>query len=273
MKLASAAFAVAVLMSSLSPSAAQARTEGYASISNFQVTLTDLDPNDGIAPSLQLNPDPWLSRLSVVSADYYRHLSGDRKETWIEGDLPWDAGHVSVGYGGAQFGPATQLGADAVIRGDSLFNIELEAIARANESIGASYAEAYALSYFRTLRLSPNTHMSLTFDMTVHSVLTDPYEGAFMSSIAIAGLSHGQFQHRHDLRWDDGATGPASPDTRTYSFDYSAGSSPHDLEFAFTTLVVGWSATPVPEPHTYAMLLAGLGLIAGARRYARARPM
>ena len=87
-----------------------------------------------------------------------------------------------------------------------------------------------------------------------------------------------RFEYSWDTAVRQGLTGDAYPDLRSVVFADGVGSASFTMgHFAFTPTtsdgteramlpfsVTGVSVTPVPEPATWGMLLAGLGLVGGA---------
>lgn len=123
----------------------------------------------------------------------------------------------------------------------------------ATESIQFSYTGSGTVTGFGGTLLDNNfglTFSGVTLDGSGASV-TDPFGDGTMISILTSSTSS-----NHTLSYS--YTGSGTVDTSSFGFTVAGQTSP----------VVPSSITPVPEPETYAMMLAGLGALGfmGRRR-------
>lgn len=239
----------ALLMAGVVPAMADATAS--AQLSNFGLQLIDLDPNDGIAP--------WID---LTRFDSHAFAYG--------GNGPFAADGTSV------FGPvaADSSGADtsaaAAISGDLLAG----GVAHADASTLASYAQAFINA--GTFGTSP------TFTLSPHTELV--FTGSADVSASIGGAGGGQSEAEVEL----GLSGPA-PDF-LFDHDYrsaiafdggpNSASSQGDLSVSFSNLsdlavdgtfyvyvmATASNVPPVPEPANGALMLGALGGLALALR-------
>lgn len=264
MKMKSALLA-ATLAPALFVNTAHAAATASASISIVEVVLTDLDVNDGITPSLQFMPDSGFTKESA-SVSYRKRAPGSPfvSNTVTEEDnfKPLDA---QMALGNVLSGSATK-------RGDTF-----ETLGFASDlSAGASdirSAAASTSSYIRFL-LSPNTKLSITFAFDVQA---DSVPGESQSANAAAWLNLSLTEAPRPLPLDQYllltyeenalGEGEGQPGPATYTANWSTGNYTPDLNLQMYTSA---GISPVPEPHTYSMLLAGL-MLAGAAGIRRGR--
>lgn len=252
---------------------AHATSSASATASNFTLTLIDLAPNDGIAPSLT-----WLPAQTEAAASSLRitdALSGEQVRllgSHTAADLPLNLSRFSQnGQAGVQLNgtdlSSLTLGASAAFNGaGSLEN-------RASATVAS---DRYAFT------LSPYTALTITADVNVHATTTvgslqpERWEGA-------GGSVRLELEQYHNGQFSSGYY----PYTRVEAYfidpqDLSkqeplAGTVENRQATASTVYVTayasayGYSITStVPEPSTWAMLLLGAALlpVAGARRRA-----
>ncbi|WP_295993592.1 PEP-CTERM sorting domain-containing protein [Rugamonas sp.] len=263
--LAAAAVAVATA------GAAQAAATSSASFGNLVITLTDLDPNDGIAPSLtfQVNGKPSISGQTRSFGD--ERIEHDYVDT-------------TVGQQGALSGSLNDVLASSKATVNSVANLAGFS-SMATTGAALSTADGYGLysssafgesPLMNTFTLSANTRITVTVDAAISVQTTLGYNSAI-----------GQDEQANaSLRLLLGPFGPAGTDlnqslnaTFAYADDGSiigqsaSWSGPISVSYSNLTAfdatgkfnaevsVSGYSALAVPEPGSYAMLLAGLGLV------------
>ena len=246
------------------------------SISNFRIELVDLDPNDGIAPSLALDPG---SSGVVAQVFYASRFSGYGTDSGASAFGPIGTSATALqGYGFASGG----------INGDVMGTqgATLDASASTYAQGGASTATANVTfgnaSSLVGFTLSPETRIEIVGDSFVaaHSTHTQPVQQAsaeFALSVAA-----------------DGSTAPAgaSVDLRAFAdlttaqyqlltpsidivFDNTGSQSLHgpmNVLLATSASANGAvTVAPVPEPEGAVLPLLGLCWLAGCA-HGRARP-
>ncbi|ATQ77590.1 hypothetical protein CR152_26115 [Massilia violaceinigra] len=258
------ALPLAALLAAL-PAQAQSTSTSTSSISNIRYTLIDLDLTDGDSPSF--TPGYWEPQGSGLSVGVRDHDSGHEQydsrhspdvdffdqqsivfNTVTPGSQPK---HVQVGAG---------------ISGTSLDSFAIIANANINGSgrgSGTSHVDLY-----RTFYLSPNTLLSISFDINTVATHTGPALHGWASSYASVwiGKQNAHFQHNAEVPGELPGQGGLQTFTITVQSDNSERLVNIGMEARSTSVL--HDISPVPEPETYAMLLAGLGLI-GWRRARR----
>jgi len=202
--------------------------------SNFGVTLTDLDLNDGSAPSLQ-----WTSQTTGASI----LINGTMFSTPSANDF---TSIVSVDDGlrfaGADAGVVSTTGSGL---DQTLFFLEI-------------YASRYG-----NFTLSPMTSVEFTLPVSA-SALGIPLGISFIASMGLSA----NFTSSDSAGISEGQT--ISTRTLIASFSNQDPVAPADVSFD-SHIVINAFAAPVPEPGEWALMLVGLGLVAAAvaRRHSR----
>ncbi|HEX8612677.1 MAG TPA: PEP-CTERM sorting domain-containing protein [Telluria sp.] len=248
------------------------------SIGNLTYTLTDLDPNDGIAPSLMplaSAPRASTSMALTITNDGVRN---QYIEHMINGTMPLDPVSDVNYYASSDGTPPTRLAAAASVSGGSLSDLALEASAYNNASAGDHIAASLAATNAAPFVLSPMTLITFSMDYAIHDAIGPlPLDAPLFSTYSAVSFIF-LVQEEYSLEYvADSVTyfggrdsyGTAGPGTLNVSY---ANREAVGLT-SYMTLNAWANATtnipmPVPEPMTYAMLLAGLGIVVGARRRA-----
>lgn len=209
--------------------------DARASITDFHYELVDLDLKDGISPSIIF--------LGAEVAQF--SLGGQLK------DQRDDYGATSVLQ---QFGAANSF-ADAT-----------SSFAASRYAVDGSFPLQFAAGSRNTLlfRLSANTELRLSASgaVQVDDVPGDLSSATIWIDAALGNLTAADYStYSQHL-----ATSAGSREVALNGSVYSGGAwqSGHITMWARTQAIA--LASPVPEPATYAMLLAGLGLLAYRRR-------
>lgn len=237
-------------------------------LDNLRYDLVDLDPNDGITPSLTFTIDPTSrnsharvrarNRFGDAVRDYGPWLPPAAPSSVSLDLFPWNASASMTGTLGTDLslqGDATISGADGIERTLS----------------------TWADSGYITFVLSPMSAVTWHTDIEGHGIaaaVTAPTAGGMVS----LELSLSLFSES-----------PAQSERSSYRFTAAPGDR-FDLNDTIeatlsNTLATGIqggvnlngsgylsnSVSPVPEPAHWALLLTGLAVITGARRRARRR--
>ncbi|WP_229261901.1 FxDxF family PEP-CTERM protein [Duganella guangzhouensis] len=268
---------LAMLLGSLVINVASASSSVSATLGNLHYTLIDLDPNDGITPSIVFGNVGYTDRSSQTSTYAYDDANGVHSK-FNRAVAP------SITSSVTQSSPQYSMSASA--SGTSMLNSGvLSAYLQTSGDNKVSF-DYDSTADFGVLQFTLSAHTAITFyaDASVSAASSGLPSGGYRNSaLGIATLS-GSF----------GGNGTAlsffNEDARA-SLDQIVGSAGADLpvtdaknqtlEFTYNNLLdigirgyvtssVGTYATlavlAVPEPETYAMLLAGLGLIGAIAR-------
>ncbi|NHZ32493.1 PEP-CTERM sorting domain-containing protein [Massilia rubra] len=277
---------VVVAATLASPLLAQAQVRVDASLNNFSYTLVDLLPDDGIVPSLSIvAPGGFAggSRIygnlsqygdTVPQLDDSRTQSTTRYNRDITARVDSPAGKASASVSGTDFA-SLQLRTTA---------------STTSTTAGTRQTNAYASSNIVEFVLSPGTQVSFFADFNGSALTAQPKGSRFREDAEIEGSFSlvGYVQDRAiggdskliRVKAANGYYDASPPATMSaherfsLTFDNnSAFSSNLNLKFALNasadTQYYSTLPLPVPEPATTAMLLAGLGLVAGAARRRR----
>ncbi|MBJ7313432.1 FxDxF family PEP-CTERM protein [Rugamonas sp. CCM 8940] len=271
------AISLAAVLCAGSVQAAPGSVTSSVTVSNFHYTLIDLDTNDNIAPSIHFNfPDPtdsWKRRgsnvrvYSAVLADGENSINRSASErnakvvdmsqsTSLLGMVN-SSGTITTG--GGEFG---MQGASSVIQGAAVIPVD-------SAFQGTNYYSAEG-GIFKDapFTLSAHTKLEFSFDILVSaSVFANKNQNARSETRFESYLGYidalGENRYGSEVRaiYLGSAWGSAESINETLSMSVS-NTTDNDLagDFALSSNMWG-QVTAVPEPETYAMLLAGLGLL------------
>ncbi|MFB9244029.1 PEP-CTERM sorting domain-containing protein [Massilia antarctica] len=220
-----------------------ASSTANATIANFRLELVDLDLNDGITPSITFTRQTWS--IETRGAGQVQTLD--------------QAGATSIENA---FGSAHGTLSDSTVGSTASVNHPLP--------LDNTY-HAYRNDSFRsaTFTLSPNTQLIFTAVGTVSQEKLGYFDYA-SSYVAMQGALWGTPDGVSDSFRNDYGTGEGSASMKLYG-SLSSDDRVAEGRFLLQTYAIlsGPVTSPVPEPSTYAMLLAGtfvLGAVARRRR-------
>lgn len=271
------AVAASLLACALSTSAHAAVLEASASVSltNLTFTLIDLDPTDGIAPSIVINDDGGRPRfeLRAQEATLGSNAQWTRKDSLNE--VYAEDWRTFLAPGQAAVSSAA---------GQSLAEVTMSSVTtRASTSLDTSdpsqdfkrMAQGEALSpccagagFWVRFDLGPKTAIRLQGDYSLMAQL-QPGPTAANEASAWLQLTFGQFGLAELALAQQGGTLNAS---KVGAIDFTLSNDTALTQFEYFALwstalaVVESRVSPVPEPTSVALLLAGLGVAAARTR-------
>lgn len=261
----------------LAPCAAHAGVTGQVTIDHFTYTLTDLDPNDGLAPSITFLPAPTAGASAGSGTLMFQYSAGKVSGSpFIDG-----AGKPSMAASYTAQGLTVGGSLDGAA---ALDTASLSLYASADQSYGQQVsAWANANSRWVDFVLSPNTALTIQADAHFAGEIT----GADMNRLDmegglwLTGEDANQNAVSHYFTADAGILPTPTPAfdriesvVGSYANATAASFSGQLLMFAMVDALALPAAVtaPVPEPARGAMLAAGLPLLLILRGRARPRP-
>lgn len=220
------------------PSAVHA-VSARASVSGFGIQLIDLNPSDGIAPAMRLDGAAIGAYISVFGPD---GPAGAQVE---------DYGTVRRDY---PFGSAFSSAAPDAFVSEMRLDVR------------SFYISAHSNHFVLEFELTPYTAAVFNADLAIS---TDSeygyasYAEAFMGAYLYGAGNLGGSISTGNLSGDDSSSD-------VLRFEVRTGSQPKKGGFNVGTYVYA-NAVPVPEPGTWTMLVAGLGMVATAFRLRQRR--
>jgi hypothetical protein len=267
-----------------------AASSASASLSNITFTLYDLNPTDGTNPMLTFTGGVGVygSYVSAAASESDLLTGGDSASQTKTGAQFTTSRSASVATDSSSAQSAVVGSGLTSIGGTtptSVFLSNVSANGQAAFPAGAGTADfsASAMSpqsnWYTNFTLSNNTLLLVTMNASTSAGITIGYDSVngineyanANASVSLSGTgasgSGSQSAYDNSSSSVNGwwSYGPASSaDARMMAVSFSNVSG-HDLtgNFSLNTSVSGFSqsAVPVPEPETYAMMLAGLGAL------------
>jgi len=247
------------------PGAARASATGQVTVDQFTYTLTDLDPNDGVTPSIVFLPAGSGSLWSGVSLGYNYN------------NAPGGANFPAVGTAPASGGldrPGMSLRGSVSGLGDP-GAISLSAFASVDQAGGASGDATADASAWLGFILSPNTALNLAVaDHFIASAVGYPNDSIDRLTAELTvrlrgqdGAFLGTFDDFVGVYGGEDGVDRVGQVVGTYANTGSASlSGTLQLDGNVWAVAVGGPVAPVPEPANIAMLAAGLPLLLALRR-------
>lgn len=251
---------------------AGAASSGQLTIGQLSYTLTDLDPNDGVTPSISFSDisGDGLAPATVMLV-WSHNGTGGNNEVNAE-----DAQPIRYGYSE----PGLSLGGSISGAPADPTTLDMRAYARADATDGdGAGTDVEFWSTPMGYVLSPNT--SLTVSAVAHfsadgvpAGLRDNFTAEARLSLGGYGTLSGPFSlvfpADMDVESGDGPVDTSEVLTLTYANDSTASvNGGLSLYGTVRAATFGSSVSPVPEPGRLAMLGAGLPLLLALRRRAR----
>lgn len=277
------AYAALLPALALSSGSATASTQATITLGQLQIQLTDLRPEDGIAPALVWN-DSWLLGVGTYDGllNYWAHQGSGAAQQyearWQYGPFLWQRSE----WGQPSLTQASSLGIGQQMAGfeDGLLALSVSAMLGSDQ---IHFGESF---FVRAFGLGPGTQVTISALVDTHLSGT-AYQGSWVPPDGLRIDPHSSV--RADVRietydfqsvlletattgwlgsdgFDLGSSGQSlslvianeSDDTRWHLMRSYIGLNAHEL------------SAPIPEPQSYALMGAGL-LVLGLRKRARRR--
>jgi hypothetical protein len=270
--------ALVVLASLVCAGSASAQSTASVSLTNFRYVLADLDPNDGIDPSLTFAPATAVTSTGKSLV----------QEVFSAYEVV-DSAAGSEAFGQLSVAVNTPRGNASAFISGGLDILSMQSASTLSAANGhGNYSETALSTGYRGFTLSPMTSVTFIGDLVLNAAFTpaaaDLWTG---SSLASAFIYLGSDLNGTPDSFSDGFTlwtgdnGPPSLSTQlTVTLANALGNSTSNelrLDAATQIHAAYYSdvPAPVPEPSQWAMLMAGAAVLGGAawrrRRTAPAR--
>jgi hypothetical protein len=262
-----------------------------ATLGNVRITLIDLDAGDGIAPSIAFLPGPQYIGGPYVSGNAHSFVPGEefgnfeRMGSKADASIS-DSAHTALASSAASVTGAAGGAGFSGLSASGAAQSALDGYGRYH-----GFATVPAASGGQGFVLSANTMVQFSMTGSATASYTLGYnaqssEGEFASALLrllVSGAAADGLGELTDVQQQSAAVmsfigeSAPGPDSASWSglltASYSNLSAQSSLgHFYAEANVDGLSVSAVPEPETYAMLLAGLGLVGAlARRRRRQR--
>lgn len=257
--------ALAAILASGS-TAAGATAVVTSQLSGFQFQLVDLDPNDGIAPSIGLGTYPGSQVIA-------------------SGDLPWTQVDGSTVFGPAQASATGKpgLSASAAITGDLSDGGSAKTVSRAADypwETTAASAFFGSMDPTTQFTLSPHTELRMTgtADIAASTALARGFFESARGEVDFAFSSTpGVFDQLAVLsvfadNWDPTALVTSGHADLSLTFSNATDAPMQGGFYVYVWSLTSTGSAPIPEPSGPALMLAALGgmaLMARGRRRPR----
>jgi hypothetical protein len=282
-RLAMRTLAAACLAVAVGPAFATATSSVF--VGNLVITLTDLNLNDGVSPWLSFTPNSvsglhneakgWGDVYESYTRDDYASAPSRDGTLTRQIDTAWSSSSATVNTAANAAG-YTAMSAQGTANSGA-------------DGYGSYFGQAYNGNGVSEFKLSANTQVtfSVRADMKASTSMgynldADMAEYAYARALLnVGGTINGMWQNdaqehavlaEYYVKDDNTVSGVSDSWSGLMSVSFSnTASSVADAWLQGVALTQGQSAvwdgvTPVPEPETYAMMLAGLALVGAARR-------
>lgn len=268
--------AAAAAATLLAHAPAHAAASSSASLSNLTFTLYDLNTTDGITPWI------WFAGNGLNSAFALNSAPAESDSHWSFGSGHFDGSTVSAGTSMSTASGISTGGTPATISGEGSITVgNLQASGNAKGTtgtLGSEYSRYSAYGQWAQMdgynfAISANTLLEVSADAEVltkvtHGYTNSPYDreyaGGFVE-LSISGPMADGYHSVDGLAYDTYNTLGPRADSQLGKLFISVVNdteSSQDGFFVARVSAYGYSyAAAVPEPETYAMMLAGLSAI------------
>jgi len=261
------------------PMAAKAENSAFATLETLTVQLLDLDPSDGVTPSITFLQDShiisgaytYLPRGSEVKPEFGVHPWTPISST---SSTQWATSTASI------TGPATAQ--DSTFSASGRSNLPISGNLNINQAGYYARATSRPIDSTVNFSLSANTKIVVAATATIAgsastSGITSYYNRDYASSVASLAVSSGEYASydyiAHQLDTSVYGNPESYVDSRTVTVSFS-NATDYDVYGSLDVIAkidggAYASASAVPEPTTTALMLAGLtavGAIASSRR-------
>lgn len=274
--------AVAAALAAAFASPAFAASSSFAELTNFSYTLVDLDLNDGIAASLTWTYPSAADGSYANSYAYDNSTTGTSDSHFATGTFGSVSSAVSQSLSQASSSVTPGGGTDPLLGASLQSSGSTDGVTVPGTTSGYdTYAESPWSLDAQTFSLSANTVVIFQADSWVNAATTvgfDPTTGAteWASGSTFMRTYGGYVGDWQDISDTAGVYAAFGYDSNTNTWLGESGSQTGLLQVSFinygssaldgkfyaaVTASGASTVAAIPEPETYAMLLAGLGLI------------
>jgi hypothetical protein len=219
------------------------KASASASLSQFSVELLDLAPEDGVAPQLL-----FYNRYAAAQTELWQTWKGTYQGT-LRNNFRYTDGTSMVQYDDDLAAATAQLH-------------KASALAHAGTDVGAIAISLVNEYYW----LSPHTRMTVHW-LAETDAARSP-DNISRSSVELYATMY--FSAAHTAEWTSFALSSTDADgakSQPVTIQWSTGENAASGAFGLRTEArIGPSVVPIPEPQTWAMLLAGALVLIGASR-------
>ncbi|MBB3221693.1 PEP-CTERM sorting domain-containing protein [Pseudoduganella umbonata] len=265
------AYLKAMLTAALIASTAHVHADSRAEVSysGLRYTLIDLDVNDGITPNMHVHLAPNSGRLSLSTesenegSNSYRAV-GETTEP-LAGALSTPIAHASGSITGRESAWTESFVGTVAIMGDRSTDRD-------------ELADLFASSTLVYLDLSPKTEVVFSFDarlaLETNDLVGENVQANFWASLIFFPPEEGAIYAEDSLSGSLGAGGRQQTslirdEVLTVSFVNNRTVSVGG-RFFYNASMSALNLSAVPEPDTYGMMLAGLGVVGLVNRRRKA---
>jgi hypothetical protein len=241
----------------VAPASADAQATSSAIISNLQFSLSDLEPSDSLTPSMSFSIDGKSS---------------------LEGSLDWVYQTRFLIQGTSGFGSVSHTAGNdssaivhASVEGVGPYKVKVDGSAQSGHSY---YVQAYAPNTDKSFTLSPKTRLTITADTQLMAYISEGKDSYAEAYAALAIYDPTNFNGNNYTALDSmylqavnvGVHG--TQDRQLNIVLENSGATEVSYNFYSFVKASGQliAVSAVPEPGSFALLLAGSGILAGVAR-------
>lgn len=241
----------------LACSTASAVATADASVTDLRFTLVDLNPNDGVAPSLTWD-EPGNSSVTIIQ----RLWNGEYSVQDPEGAAPTGPVAASMDSGLGNYRSASISG--DVFAGTGAMHVSAGSGSAPTFSTGEAYAALVGQVDPVTFTLSANTELRVSGNASASSLAPIGWNSQNLTFAQVFGVINDLSGAHGDSFGVDSFRGGGETNQLGFSLSLinaNASSMAAEMELDAEAYVDGENVSAVPEPATSALMLPALGLL------------